>query len=138
MSAWIVPNSTDTALGAFTWGVGGSLNWAISQDPLLGSGDWAIGPTGVFLVQNSGWTIGVLVTQQWGFEQRRPLDDDTDSTFLQPFLSYTNAEQYTFGVDTESTYNWNTDEWSIPVNFTVSKLTTMGSNQPVQYKLGAR
>ena len=56
---------------------------------------------------------------------------------MQPFLSYTNAEKYTFAVNTESSYDWNTDDWAIPVNFTVSKLTTMG-NQPVQYQLGAR
>lgn len=62
MSAWVVPNSSSTSLGEFTWGIGGSLNWAISSDPLLGSGEWALGPTAVFLLQQSGWTIGVLAT----------------------------------------------------------------------------
>ena len=62
MSAWVVPSSSSTSLGEFTWGIGGSLNWAISSDPLLGSGEWALGPTAVFLLQQSGWTIGVLAT----------------------------------------------------------------------------
>jgi hypothetical protein len=138
MSAWVVPNAVNTSLGEFTYGIGGALNIAISNDPLLASGEWALGPSGVFLLQNSGWTVGVLVTQQWGFEKRRPDGGpDKELTLLQPFLSYTNAEKWTFGVNAESGYNWNTDDWFVPLNFTVSKLTTMG-NQPVQYQLGAR
>jgi hypothetical protein len=34
--------------------------------------------------------------------------------FLQPFVSRT-----TFGVNTESTRNWVTEQWSVPMNFTV-------------------
>lgn len=139
MSAWAVPSSTPTPLGEFTWGLGAALNFAISDDPLLGSGQWALGPSLLFLFQQSGWTVGNLFTQQWGFEKRDYADPAaplTDLSLIQPFLSYAHAG-WTYGVNAESSYNWNTDEWSVPVNFTVSKVSKIG-NQPVQYQLGAR
>jgi hypothetical protein len=149
MSAWAVPNAMDTPLGELTWGLGGTLNFAISTDPLigpghyghpfLGSGQWMLGPTFLFLFQQSGWTVGNLFTQQWGFEKRVYADPDeplTDLTLLQPFLNYSH-DGWTYEVNAESSYNWNTDEWSVPLNFTVAKLSKIG-NQLVQYTLGAR
>lgn len=135
-SFFFVPSSTSTSLGELTWGIGPALTWATSTDSLLGAGTWALGPTGLFLFQQSGWTWGALVTQQWGIAETRDDVPDTELTLLQPFLSYS-SEGWTYAINTESSYNWTSEEWSVPINVTVAKLSKIG-NQPVQYTLGAR
>ena len=55
--------------------------------------------------------------------------NDINSTFLQPILNYTTPSAWTFGLNTESTYNWTTNEWSIPINATISKLVNLGGQR---------
>ena len=52
-------------------------------------------------------------------------------------MSYTTKDAWTFSLNTESTYNWEAEEWSVPVNAVVSKLVQVGK-QPVQFFAGAR
>lgn len=61
----------------------------------------------------------------------------TSNTFVQPFVAYTTKDAWTFSLNTESTYNWVTDKWSVPVNATVAKLFKFG-DQPVQIGGGPR
>ena len=56
--------------------------------------------------------------------------NDISATFVQPFVSYTTKTHTTFGVNTESTYNWETSEWTVPLNLTVSQILKIGK-QPV-------
>jgi hypothetical protein len=56
---------------------------------------------------------------------------------MQPFLSYITSTKTTYGVNTETTYNWKTSQWSVPINFTVNQLFKVG-NQPMQIGVGAR
>ena len=84
-----------------------------ATDDLLGSGKWGAGPTGVALKQSGPWTVGILANHIWSFAG----DDDradVNSTFLQPFVSYTTKDAWTFSLNTESTYNWEASEWSVP------------------------
>jgi hypothetical protein len=41
---------------------------------------------------------------------------EVSSTFVQPFIAYTTADAWTFTLNTESSYNWETDEWTVPIN----------------------
>ena len=54
-----------------------------------------------------------------------------------PFLSYITATKTTIGLNIESTYDWETSEWSVPINFTISQLTKIGK-LPVQVGGGIR
>lgn len=115
------------------WGVGPVFLLPIGTDELLSAEKWGAGPTVVILRQSEGWTYGMLANHIWSFAG----DDDRDevsATFLQPFLSYTTPDAWTFGINSEASYDWEAEEWSIPVNFSVSKLVTLG-HQPVS--LGA-
>lgn len=136
-SFFFVPKPRETGLGTLTYGVGPAVTWPTSTDRLLGAGTLGLGPTGVFLFQKSGWTYGGLVTQQWGVHETRSMVPDLNYTFMQPFLSYTTADAWTFSVNAESSYNWTSEEWSIPINFTVAKLTKIGK-QRVQFQGGIR
>lgn len=64
-------------------------------------------------------------------------DGTINATFLQPFASYITPTNTTFTLNTESSYDWNHREWSIPVNVVVSQLLKFG-DQPVQVFGGVR
>lgn len=118
------------------WGVGPVLLLPTASDKYLGGEKWGAGPTVVVLKQSNGWTYGVLSNHVSSFagEDAR---DDISSTFVQPFLSFTTKTYTTFGVNTESTYDWKADQWSVPVNFTAAQLFKVG-NQPQQITFGLR
>lgn len=118
------------------WGVGPVFLVPTATDDLLGTGKWGAGPTGVALKQSGPWTYGVLANHIWSFAGDGDRND-VNSTFLQPFLTYTTANAWTFGLNTESTYDWTGGDWSVPVNVTVAKLVKLGE-QPVSFTVGAR
>ena len=62
---------------------------------------------------------------------------DVDETFLQPVIAYTTSQAWTFTLQGEDTYNWETGEWLAPVNFLVSKIVKVGG-QPVSIVGGVR
>lgn len=132
LSFFFSPNAT---AGGWIWGAGPVFNIP-SFDDTFSSDQWGAGVTGVALRQGSGWTVGALASQTWGINP--PDDEDAlSSLYLQPFISYSTPSAWTFGINSESTYNWNTEEWSIPVNLTVAKIVHFGT-QPVQFQAGVR
>lgn len=62
---------------------------------------------------------------------------NVSSTFLQPFVSYTTPDAWTFALNTESTYDWKAEEWSVPINVTATKLLKVG-NQAMSVGGGVR
>jgi hypothetical protein len=118
------------------WGTGPVFLVPTATDDLLGGGKWGAGPTAVVVKQIDGWTFGALANHIWSFAGDGDRAD-VSSTFLQPFVSYTTADAWTFGVNLESTYNWETEDWSVPVNFTAAKLTKIGRH-PVSFTAGVR
>ena len=122
--------------GGLIWGVGPAFLWPTATDDELGTGKWGVGPTGVGLLQKGPWTYGMLANHIWSFAG----DDDradVNSTFLQPFFAYNTKSAITYTLNSESTYNWETHDWSIPINAIVTKTTKIGK-QPVQLGVGAR
>ena len=122
--------------GGIIWGVGPVFLLPTATDDLLGRGKWGIGPTGVVLRQQGPWTVGGLANHIWSVagDEDRP---DVSQTFLQPFVSYTTPDAWTFTLQTESTYNWESEEWVVPVNAVASKVTTVGG-RPVSFFGGVR
>jgi hypothetical protein len=128
--------SPKAVVNGFTWGIGPVIYVRTSTDYLLGPNKWGAGPTAVGLWQGDGWTIGMLANHIWSFAGSSS-QPDVNSTFLQPFLAYTTREAWTFTLNTESTYNWQNHEWSVPINGIVSKLVKFGK-QPVSLFAGVR
>jgi hypothetical protein len=118
------------------WGAGPVLLLPTATDDLLGSDKWGLGPTAVVLKQNGPWSYGGLANHIWsvaGDDDRQ----DISTTFLQPFLTYTTKEAVTFALNTESTYDWESEQWAVPVNFTAAKVMKFG-NQIVSAGGGVR
>jgi hypothetical protein len=123
-------------VGGWIVGVGPDFLYPTATETLLGNGKWGVGPTFVVLRQDGGWTYGVLANQIWSFagdEHRRSVN----SAFVQPFLTYTTKTHTTFGVNSESTYDWNTSQWTVPVNLFATQLVRIGK-LPVQFQVGGR
>lgn len=106
-------------------GVGPVFLIPTGTDELLGTEKFGVGPTVVALTQQGPWTIGILANH---IESVAGDDDraDVSSTFLQPFVSYTTKTAWTFTLNTESTYDWEGEQWSVPVNAQVTKLLKIG------------
>lgn len=124
-----------TANGA-TWGIGPVFLFPTATDKALGGGKWGAGLTGVALRQANGWTYGGLANHIWSFAGDSSRND-ISATFLQPFLSYTTLDAWSYSVNTEATYDWIASDWSVPVNFTIAKVVKFGE-QPVQLTGGLR
>jgi hypothetical protein len=113
------------------WGVGPALLIPTGTDDLLTSGKWAAGPTAVFLKQKGPWTVGFLGNHLWSFAGSDNRSD-INSSFLQPFVAYATPKGVTYSFNSESTYDWETEQWSVPLNFVVTKVTRVGK-QLVSY-----
>jgi hypothetical protein len=117
-------------------GAGPVFLYPSATDDLLGSEKWGAGPTIVLLKQEGPWTVGLLFNHIWSFAG----DDHRNyvsSTFLQPFIAYATKTKTTFTLNTESTYDWHNEQWTVPINLLVSQLIKIGK-QPVQLGLGAK
>lgn len=88
------------------------------------------------LKQEKGWTYGALANHIWSFagESGRA---DVNATFLQPFVAYTTKKQTTFTFNTETTYDWKNEQWTVPLNLLVAQLVKIGK-LPVQFQVGGR
>jgi hypothetical protein len=122
--------------GGWIWGAGPALLLPTATDDLLGAEKWGAGPTAVVLKQEKGWTYGALVNHIWSFagENGRA---DVNATYLQPFVSFTTKKAMTFTLNTESTYDWQGHQWTVPLNCMVQQLVKIGK-QPVALTVGAR
>ena len=62
--------------------------------------------------------------------------DDVNATFLQPFLTFITPTN-DLHLNTEATYDWENEQWSVPVNASASKLLRFG-NQLISLGGGVR
>jgi len=128
--------SPKAPVGGWILGAGPVGYYPTATESELGGGKWGAGPTIVALQQQHGFTYGILANQIWSFAGQQDRQN-INSTFLQPFVSFTTKTFTTFSVNTESTYNWQTDEATVPVNFMVQQLVKIGE-QPVAFQFGYR
>jgi hypothetical protein len=122
--------------GGIIWGVGPVGYYPTATDRLLGPEKWGLGPTLVALAQPGGWTVGVLANQIWTVGGDSG-EQDVNAAFIQPFLAYTTRTQTTFTLNSESTYDWENNQWTIPLNLMVTQVLKIG-NLPVSIQLGGR
>jgi len=117
-SAWY-SRTTESDL---TWGVGPVVRIPTGSD--VSSDTWAAGVTAIAVQQTGPWTYGALANHLWDVESDPATP--TNATFVQPFVAYSTENAWTFSLQSESTYDWETESWSVPVNASVGKLTAIG------------
>jgi hypothetical protein len=131
-SFFFSPNKTEPLI----WAVGPVVLAPTATNDALGAKKWGLGPTVLALKQKKGWTYGVLANHIWSVAGKSNRSD-VSSTFVQPFLSYSTRDAWTYSINTESTYDWNGNSWSIPINPSISKLVRFGK-QPVSFGGGLK
>jgi hypothetical protein len=106
--------------------------WGVGPQALLRSGandlsadKWGLGPTGVLLKQEHGWTYGILANHMWSVGGSSSAKD-INYTYLQPFLSFTTPRYTTYGINSESSYNNETGKWSVPINASITQMLKIG------------
>lgn len=120
------------------WGAGPAILIPTGSDELLSSEQWGLGPTVVALKQSDGWTHGILANHIWTLDASPPDGKEkVNQTYLQPFLAYTTHTYTSFGINTESTYNWESKEWSVPINLFVTQILKL-HGQPLSIQAGPR
>ena len=119
-SAWFSPK-TPTDSG-WIWGAGAAFLIPTGSD--LSAEKWGVGPTALALKQTGHWSYGGLVNHIWSTGGSG--NEDLSLTFVQPFLTYITDDAVTFALNTESTYNWKTEDWTVPLNLMVTKVTKIG------------
>lgn len=120
----------------WVWGAGPVFLLPTASDDLLGGEKWGAGPSVVALKQANGWTYGALANHLWSFAGDSDRND-VNATFIQPFLSFTTSKLTTYTLSTESTYDWESKDWSVPVILSATQLFRVGT-QIQQLSLGAR
>jgi len=103
------------------WGIGPVAYIPTGTDG-IGANTWAFGPTIVLLKQTGPWTIGVLANQLW--DTGGPAD--INAFYVQPFITKGLGKGRTIIFNTETSYDWVNDEWTIPFNLGYSKVSRMG------------
>jgi hypothetical protein len=122
--------------GGWIWGIGPVEVLPTATDDALGAEQWALGPTFVALKQTGPWTVGYLGSHVWSVagDDDRP---EINVTTMQPFFSYTTKTHTTLGAYTESAYDWQGEQWSLPVIAQVGQMLKVGP-QICQLAVGAK
>jgi hypothetical protein len=128
--------SPKAPVGGWILGAGPVGYYPTANSGYLGGGQWGAGPTVVALQQQHGFTYGILANQIWSFTGQQGRTE-VNATYLQPFLSYTTKTYTTPSINTETTYNWQAHESTVPVNFQLQQLIKIGK-LPIAFQVGYR
>ena len=134
------PPQEPTSSG-FIWGVGPVFLLPSASDDALGGEKWEIGPTGVVLKQDGPWTYGMFANHIESDHIESVAGDDKRAdislTLFQPFLTYRTRTNTTLVVENQSTYDWENNEWAVPITFSVQQMIKLGK-LPLQIGAGIR
>lgn len=118
------------------WGLGPVALLPTGTNTFTTANQWALGPTGVVLKQKGPWTVGVLANHLWSVQNHGRLSD-VNTSFVQPFISYTTPSAWSATLQTETTYDWQGQQWAVPINLLVAKILKVG-DQLVSVGAGVR
>ena len=122
--------------GSLIWGAGPVFLYPSASDDLLGTKKWGVGPSVVLLKQDKGWTFWTLANHIESFAGDGARGY-VSLTYINPGISYRTKSLTTFLLQTESTYDWKADQWTVPINAGVTQLLKFGK-LPVSIGLQVR
>ena len=123
-------------VGGWILGAGPVGYYPTATTDYLGGGKWGAGLTVLALRQEHGFTYGILANQIWSFagQQNR---QNINATYLQPFVAYTTKTYTTFAVNSESTYDWQAEHATVPMNYMIQQVLKIGGH-PIAFQVGYR
>jgi hypothetical protein len=115
-----IPTATKSLIGIHQWGVGASAA-VIWQ------------PASIYALK--GWTFAFNANQTFGFAPEVQAQSQNLVSF-QPNVTYTTESEISFGMFSETYYNWTRNQWTVPVNAGVSFLLKPGGQNLVVTLIG--
>ena len=119
---------------SWIWGVGPYLSSPSGNSGYFGSQQTGAGVTAVVLNRHGPWTYGLLGYQSWSVGGN-PSFGTQNNLYGQPFASYTNSQAWTFMLQSQAQYNYDSRRTNNPLYFGISKLEILGE-QPIQFGIG--
>lgn len=132
LETFYVPNLNSSLI----WGVGPYLISPAGGSGQFGSTQTGAGISAVGLKQIGPWTAGLLAVQSWAVSGSKTYGT-VNSFYYQPFVSYRTSDNWTYAVDTESTFNYDARRTSNQFVASVSKLI-MAGDQPISLSVGPK
>lgn len=123
-SFFFTPSKTKNGL---TWAIGPAILYPLGNDE-LGTEKWGLGPTALLLKQTGPTTVGFLANHIWSVAGQKERAD-VSTTFLQPFYSYAYPNTTTITINLESSYDWERESWTVPLNAGVSHIYKFGEQR---------
>ncbi|HEY2853915.1 MAG TPA: hypothetical protein VGJ18_13765 [Gemmatimonadaceae bacterium] len=114
--------------GRFIWGMGPIFSVPSATSDVVRTGQWALGPTAVGLVNYDRWVIGLLANNLWriaGVDFGPPINQLT----MQPFINFNIPLGWAITTSPLITSDWSAPEgqrWTVPLGLGFSKVTTIG------------
>jgi hypothetical protein len=119
---------------SWIWGVGPYAVSPSGNSGYFGSQQTGAGVTGVVLNRDGGWTYGLLAYQSWSVGGN-PTFGTQNNLYGQPFIAYTNKDAWTFTVQTQAQYNYDSHRTNNPLYMGVSKLEVI-DKLPISFSAG--
>lgn len=119
----------------FIWAVGAVGTLPTATDSKVAGKQWRLGPEFFIGKATEKGLFGIFPNHQWnitGWGEGEKYQYST--TQIQPFLKYLPGGGWAVGSLPIMTYDWEGEEWTIPLNLTVSKTLKWG-NTPLKLEL---
>jgi hypothetical protein len=124
-----------TEKSGLLWAVGMVGTLPLATDPDVAGKQLRLGPE-VLFAQSKEWGLyGIFPSHQWdvtGWGEGK--DNSFSTTSIQPIFKYLPGGGWAVGSLPIMTYDWITDDWTIPLQLDVSKTVKWG-NTPVKLEL---
>lgn len=122
---------TPRSQSKLTWGFGPILSVPSATNDVTRTGQWALGPTGVGLLMQGRWVVGVVANQLWRVAGDN-FGDPVSQFLVQPFINFNIPKGWSITSAPIITANWSSknDKWTVPLGIGVGKVTAIG-RQPV-------
>jgi hypothetical protein len=121
-----------TEKSGFLWALGlvGTLPTATDSD--VAGEQWRLGPEALIAKFEKWGLYGIFPSHQWDVAGEN--DDYYSNTQIQLFLRYLPGGGWTIGSTPIMDYDWETNDWTIPLQIVVSK-TVKAGKMPVKLEL---
>lgn len=103
-------------------GVTGTLPTATKSE--LGNGKLSLGPELFVAKMTQKYIVGFFPSHQWDVAGWG--DEPVNQTSIEPIAIYLPGNAWIFGTNPTMTYNWETDQWTVPINAVVAKTVVLG------------
>lgn len=122
-----------TEKNGLLWALGMVGTMPTATDSAIAGKQWRLGPEALFAKSEPWGLYGIFPSHQWdvGGWSDGPYFCTTQ---IQAFLKFLPGGGWSVGSLPIMQYNWQSEEWNIPINLTISKTIKVGST-PVKLEL---